>query len=442
MALKAVGLLSAMAQSGCPIPAAPGSVLPWMDHWVVSLGDEQSLEHDLSTFAAHLSRWGEALALAGPRTMVLLDELGSGTDPVEGAALGQSVLERLAETDTLGLITTHLGTLKGFAADTAGMKNASMVFDGAGGRPTYRMAVGVPGESHALDMARHLGFPPERVARAEALLPREERDLRKLLGELAEERDRLSVARDQAEAMGAEAGRLADDHRQRLERILQERAGIRARAARQGREILRRAEERVRQAERAAREGEVGQARDLVREQAKLARLEEVVPRRQEGGGGVPDHVETGKRYWAEALGREVEVVRGPDAGGRVLVVQGNVRVELPLNTLRKLGKGAPEPDTVPRQAVRVSVPETDSVSPEIHLRGLRADEAISELDKALDRAMLAGLEELRVVHGKGTGALRAAVLEFCRGHAAVRSVRTGEQGEGGAGVTVVRLEG
>ncbi len=192
-----------MAQSGCLIPADPECELPWVDRWVVSLGDEQSLAADLSTFGAHLQRWGEALREAGPRTFVLLDELGSGTDPAEGAALAQSVLERLLEKHAMGLVTTHLGSLKGFAASAEGVKNASMVFDPDTRRPTYRLIVGVPGKSHALEMARRLGFPEERVARAEALLPQEERDVSRLLDELTDERRKLAAAREEAERAAA-----------------------------------------------------------------------------------------------------------------------------------------------------------------------------------------------------------------------------------------------
>jgi DNA mismatch repair protein MutS2 len=445
VALKGVGLMSAMAQAGCLIPADPGCVLPWAERWTVSLGDEQSLDMDLSTFAAHLARWGEALEAAGPRTLVLLDELGSGTDPAEGAALAQSVLERLAEAKSLGLVTTHLGVLKGFAAAAEGIRNASMAFDPETRRPTYTLAVGIPGESHALEMARRLGFPEERVARAEALLPTEERDVKRLLAELAEERRRLGEARAEVESLRREAARAEAEQKERLARLLEERSQVRAKAARQAREILRRAEETLRRVQVDARSGgrrEAVNRRELAREQARLARLE--TPSRPKRGGRAPGTVREGERYWSEDLGREVEVARGADASGRVLVIQGNVKVELPAASLRTLEDRPPadaEAPPPPRRPV-TGVPETESVPIEVDLRGLRVDEALERLDHALDRALLAGLKELRVIHGKGTGALREAVREFTRTHGGVASARVADQWEGGTGATVIELEG
>ncbi len=447
VALMTVGLLSVMAQAGCLVPADPGCVFPWTERWVVSLGDEQSLDMDLSTFGAHLGRWGEALRAAGPGTLVLLDELGSGTDPQEGAALARSVLERLVERGTLGLVTTHLGTLKGYAAETPGIRNASMVFDGGTHRPTYRLAVGIPGESHALEMARSLGFPEERVARAEALLPREERDVKALLAQLEAERKGLAEARAGAEDLLREARRLEEETRGRLARLLEERASVRAKAARQAREILRRAEETLRRADAAARgrsrRREAPTRQELAGEQARLARLE--APPRPRPRGRVPEEVRAGDRYWAESLGREVEVVRPPDGSGRVLVVQGGLRVELPVAGLRvpeePAAAAAPSEASGGRQPAAV-LPETGSVPIEVDLRGLRVDEALDKLDRALDQAVLAGLQELRIIHGKGTGALRQAVGEFVRNHGAVASAKTADQWEGGTGATVVRLEG
>ena len=446
VALKTVGLLSVMAQSGCFIPAGAGSMLPWVRNWAVSLGDEQSLEQDLSTFGAHLRRWAEALALAGPGTLVLLDELGSGTDPTEGAALAQSVLEGLLDAGAMGLVTTHLGTLKGFAASTGGIRNASMIFDAATRSPAYTLAVGVPGESHALEMARHLGFPGERVARAEALLPREERDMRRLLADLREERARIGAReRELAERIAA-GERVEAERRQGLLRFLEDRAELRSRAARQAREIVRRAEELLRSAERDAAEGrrsaELGR-KALAREHERLSRLEtEPRPRVK---GTAPEEIRAGDHLWALSLGREVEVVREPDSSGRVVVEAEGVRVTLPRETLQiPGGEGMPSAGTGSARAAlreRTAIPEAVDAAVEIDLRGLRVEESLSRLESALDQAMLAGLKRLRVIHGKGTGALREAVQEYCRTHDAVSDAQIAEQWEGGTGVTVITLK-
>ena len=439
VALKCVGLMSLMAQCGCPVPADPGCRLPWVENWVVDVGDEQSLEQDLSTFGAHLRRWGAALAGAGPKTLVLLDELGSGTDPTEGAALAQSVLERLAEAGGLGVVTTHLGSLKGFAAEAEGVENASMVFDPESRKPTYRLLIGVPGESHALDMARTLGFPEERVRRAEDLVPTAERDVKKLLADLEHERRVLRETRASLDAERSAAAADREEAAGRLRRILDERARLRAQAARRAREILRRAEEQAKQLQRQGRAGERTARKELAREQARLARLETASPPARTGK--VPDRVRRGERYWAEGLGRSVEVLRGPDDQGRVQVGYGGIRVELPVASLR-VSEGGPAPEERPTAPAPVAgSPDVDAVSPEVDLRGLRADEALARLDQAVDRGLLAGIKELRVIHGKGTGALQKVVEEYGRRQPAVKQFRVGERWEGGSGATVLVLE-
>lgn len=443
VALKTLGLLSALAQTGCFVPAGPGTEFPWIRRWVVSLGDEQSLEQDLSTFAAHLGRWGEALAEAGPETLILLDELGSGTDPLEGAALAQSVLERLVEARAVGLVTTHLGSLKGFAASLEGIQNASMVFDGETREPTFHLRVGIPGESHALDMARRLGFPEERVARAEALLPREERDVKELLQSLERERSRMASAREDLDRTLEAAEKAREEHQEKLGRLLEERAELRARAARQAREILRQAEETLKQAEKTARKErktrppELERAR-LVREQARLGRL--AAPR-QRPQGREPDRIRAGDVLWAPALGRKVEVVREMDGSGNVWVLSNGVRVSLPAKSLRVSEKTESVSETETPRPAQMR-PGAEDVSSDLDLRGLRVDECLEKLDRALDRALLSGLKEIRVIHGKGTGALKEAVESFCRTHSAVHGIRTAPDWQGGAGATLVELEG
>ncbi|NNF05381.1 MAG: hypothetical protein HKN21_01340, partial [Candidatus Eisenbacteria bacterium] len=271
VALKCIGLLTAMAQCGCLIPADPGCVLPWLNHWVVDLGDEQSLENDLSTFGAHVKTWGEAIKKAGPRTLVLLDELGSGTDPGEGTALAQSVLEKLVESGGLAIVSTHLSGLKGFAAESEGIENASMRFDPETVHPTFRLEMGVPGESHAIDMARRLGFPEEQVQRAEALLPKQERDLKKLLDDLNLGQRKVREKERELDGLLAEAEADRQKARQKLQRFLDERQELRARAARQARSLLQRAEQDAKQTRGPKQKVDLQVIR---KEQARLARLE------------------------------------------------------------------------------------------------------------------------------------------------------------------------
>jgi DNA mismatch repair protein MutS2 len=304
------------------------------------------------------------------------------------------------------------------------------------------MAVGIPGESHAMDMARSLGFPEERVARAEALLPEEERDLKRLLADLEEERARIAETRASLEARLAEAESTAAEHRERLERLLEERTALRARAARQARELLRRAEETLKEVERSARRNRPPAGVDrkaLAREQVHLARLE--APRPARGEGTAPERVVAGEDYWAPVLGRAVRAVRIVEGSDTVLVESRGMRVTLPVASLRVLeGRDAPAAEPAPQPVI--VRPEAVEAATEVSLRGLRVDEAMERLERALDQALLAGLKELRVIHGKGTGTLRRAVEEFCRKHAAVKGTRIADQWQGGTGATVIELEG
>jgi len=385
------------------------------------------------------------------------------------------------------VVTTHLGALKGFAAATTGIQNASMVFDSETRQPTYTLLAGIPGDSHALDMARRLGFPEERVERARALLPQGERDVKDLLGDLRREREALLAARREAEASLAAAREAEAEAKGRLQKFLDDRAELRARAARQAREILRRAEDQVKEARKEERKTSAGDdpARrrahqaEAKRERERLGRLE---TRRRRAAGAVPDQVNPGEAYWAETLEREVRILRGADGGGRALVATGALKVELPVATLRTLshepaartggeasqerahangsrgttgpdrgsaepgqgkadpGPGKAEPAPIKRRAV-TGIPDVDGVKPEVDLRGMRAEQARSVLEQAVDRALLAGLHELRVIHGKGTGALESVVAEYCRSQPAVKAFRLGEPHEGGSGATVIRLE-
>jgi DNA mismatch repair protein MutS2 len=280
------------------------------------------------------------------------------------------------------------------------------------------------------------------VARAEALLPTEIRDVRRLLEEVAEERTKIAALRDAAERARAEAERLREERREKLSRLLEERGRYRTRAAEEARALVRRAEETLRQVEREARERRrvtsVSRG-DLARQSAELAR--KAAPRPRPVGGSPPAEVRPGERYWAVDLEREVEVLRAGDAAGRVQVLQNGLRIELAVSALRTLvrSEGGEAAETAPR--ARATLPEVEAMSPEVDLRGLRADEALDAVDRAIDRALLAGLHELRLIHGKGTGALRAAVTEHCRRHPLVRETRLADQSRGGLGATEITLE-
>ena len=403
--LKAVGLVAALVQAGIVPPVGPGTVLPVFSRLVADVGDRQSIAESLSTFSAHLAVLREALAAAGPRTLVLLDEAGSGTDPAEGAALAASALRFLVDAGCRVVVTTHLGRLKELANESPAVVNGSLQFDGDRLEPTYRLLVGVPGRSYGLVMARRLAVPDAVVANAEARLSVGERRMDEILAELEAQRRVLDARAADLDAATAvlrrDAERVAVRERdldgQETAVRLAERDGER-RAREQARAYLLEARKRV--------EAALGQARAAVDEAtAREARR----------------LVEEGVRDEADAL-RQLEEA----TGWRVV----------------RRGAGRGERDAVaasPAPALPASHASLDA-STEVDLRGLRADEAQITLQQALDAAIVSDLPVLHVIHGKGTGVLRQVADEVLRTDRRVTAHRLAPPELGGAGVTIADL--
>jgi len=442
--LKTVGLAVAMAHAALPVPAAEGSRVPPVDHVVVDLGDEQSVDQGLSTFAAHLSRLREMDGVAGPRSLLLADELGAGTDPEEGAALGRALVERFAARGAWGVLTTHLGSLKRVAGEVEGVVNGSLEFDLETLTPCYRFRAGVPGASHALSVAARLGFPPEVLERAGALTSEESRALERLLAELGEalsaageERVALAAARREAEEQSAR-------HREAAEGARRELAGMRRRLTGESEALLARARELwqdlQREARRAEKSREAAQAlgereRALERETADLARR--VAPEAGPDPGAPPAEIAVGRRVRVADLGIDAEIGSLPDAEGRLTLKRGSWSIQSHVSKLREAGPSE-GPTERPIPATYEPAPEAPRL--EVDLRGMEPEEALREVDLALDRALLANFGELRIIHGIGKGVLKSAVERHLRSHPQVESQRMGEGREGGRGVTVARL--
>lgn len=442
--LKAVGLIAAMAQSGLPVPVGPGSAVVLFDDVFADVGDEQSIEASLSTFSAHLRNIGEILVRATSRSLVLLDELGSGTDPLEGAALGGAVVEALTRRGVTAVATTHLGALKELAQEVPGVVNASLQFDAERLAPTYHLIKGIPGRSYGLRIARRLGLPDDVLANAEARVPRVERDVNALL-ETLELRD-AELSRREAEVTESLAA--SRDHAHRLaerEDGLRKREVAFEREARQDtRRYLLDARHEVERAIRELKEQAVADAEEAVKDarqrverlaeshRARLAELE--APSYSSGTARVTGAVAPGMLVLVHPMGGKVGRVvehRGDD----VLVVLGNVKMTFPLAGL------SPAPATAAPSAPMVRGDLPDEVAPtEIDLRGLRAIEVDEVFMQALDAAIRADLKSLRVIHGKGTGALRERVTEMLRKDTRVRGFHVAPWNEGGAGVTLVDL--
>jgi DNA mismatch repair protein MutS2 len=452
--LKSLGLFAAMAQSGIPVPVGRGSRLAIFDEVYADVGDEQSISSSLSTFSAHVRNLAEVLHFATGESLVLIDELGSGTDPVEGAALGGAILESLTRRGSLSVATTHLGALKDLAAEVPGVVNASLQFDSVALAPTYRLIKGIPGRSYGLSIARRLELPDEVLDRAEARLPTGERDVNALLGELEAREQRLTEAEKEAAAIGEDvrsrARRVADRERAVKERERNAERDARKEARRvllDARDEVERTIRDLRQAAADAAEEAAREARrrveQLAADEAKaIAALDEAAAEASRRKPGQYDpsvssgDVNEGDFVSVPSIGgRTARLIefRGDDA----IVAMGSVKVTVPRASLERAAP--PESGERIQVAIRGDVPELH-VSSEVDLRGMRAAEVDELVMRSVDSAVRADLKTLRFIHGKGTGALRERVAEMLRKESRVSSFRLGAWNEGGTGVTVVEL--
>ncbi|MGC9333206.1 MAG: endonuclease MutS2, partial [Anaerolineae bacterium] len=431
VSLKTVGLMAAMAQSGLHLPVAEGSALSVFDGIYADIGDEQSIEQSLSTFSSHLTNITGILREADDRSLVLLDELGAGTDPVEGSALARAILSHLLARQLTALVATHYSELKVFAHMTPGVENASVEFDLETLSPTYHMQIGLPGRSNAFAIAERLGLPRSIVETARALVSPDELEAESLLAEIQEAHRAATAARD--EALLAQQ-RAADEERRltsRLTAIEAERAAILGEARTEARRLLDEIREEVEELRSdmsdqpdVATLGEqwLAQARERLAE-----REEALVPPPSSPGPeetALPGEISVGDLVFVHGLSTTGEVTALEDDVAEVQVGHFGVRVKLEDLERRSRRKAEKLEPATPTPAAHRAV-ET-----ELDLRGMRVEEVLPRLEKYLDDAFLAGMPFVRIVHGKGTGTLRQAVREELRDHPLVKSHRAGAQGE------------
>jgi DNA mismatch repair protein MutS2 len=446
--LKAVGLISLLAQSGIIPPVESGSRLPVFRSVFADIGDEQSIEASLSTFSAHLKNLGEALAGADWESLVLTDEIGSGTDPVEGGALARAVLVEFTRRACFTVATTHLGQLKLLATEERGIINASLQFDAERLQPTYRLVKGMPGRSYGLAIARRLGLPEGVLATAEQSLPEGERDVARLLLELEAKEQHLDAATTQAEARLRETEALRERLDEAEQDLKRREKDAERRARQQARDLLLKARAEVEEAIRAVRDAGDAAALDEAaraarrrveeaasRQREKTPREKRPEPRRSAKAAEVP--LEAGVRVKIGSLGRTGVVVELRD--GKAMVEAGSLRMLLPTDDLSPLPPGDQQPEKRGAPAGGRYVHESDA-HPEVDLRGLRPDELDARLGRALDSAILANLPSFRIIHGKGTGVLRERVQQMLKADPRIVTFRPGDHFEGGTGVTVVEF--
>ncbi|NPV52045.1 MAG: endonuclease MutS2 [Firmicutes bacterium] len=503
--LKTIGLLTLMAQAGLHVPADYGTTLAVFSQVFADIGDEQSIEQSLSTFSSHMTHIVRILREAGDNSLVLLDELGAGTDPQEGAALAMAILEYLHDRNARTVATTHYSELKTFAYRRDGVRNASVEFDDITLRPTYRLLIGLPGRSNAFAIASRLGLPDEVIARARSMMAPDATRVEDMIADIAENMRSSELQRRDAEALRVRAEQLKREHEEEARRVREKRAEIIEKAREEARQILRKARLQAEETIRAVRELErkaslAGKARteleDAIREireglenasgelldgeEAYLAPADgdwQQGAAQGDGAGDMglplspddPDDARAGVVVFVPRFKQQGCIVAGPNARGEVQVQIGVVKVMLPMGELLKVadtGHAATAPAGLLTPATRgphaqrqsqaqaqaqdqiqvragvdqISREKAREIATELDLRGLRVEDALERVDKYLDDAILAGLPRARIIHGKGTGALRQAVREYLKNHSGVAGFRFGEAGEGGDGVTVVSL--
>ncbi len=446
VALKTIGLLTLMAQAGMPIPASEESYIPIFDGVFADIGDEQSIEQTLSTFSWHMGNIVRILRSSTEKGLVLLDELGTSTDPNEGAALARAILLHFLPRGTMVVATTHYRELKVFAHTTPGLRNASLDFDPATLAPTYHLTMGVPGGSNALAIASQLGLSPEIIDSAREMMAKGTQDIEMLLADLVSEKQRIENLRNGLEKEKEAAEGLRNHWQNEVQRLQQqernmlreERDKLAEETAQLQREV-RRASSELKKATSQENIERAEKALAAMREQLKS--MSSKIKARRSGLIGEQaeaSEVGIGDRVWLTDIGLWATVLAVREEDGQIDVQVGHTKLRMNLDDAEKLkppaGKVLPEPPKV-RRKLSTRVP-----SLELDLRGKRADEVAPELDRYLNDASLASLSQVRIIHGFGTGTVRQIVRDMLASHPLVKSFRPGERGEGGDGVTVVKL--
>lgn len=444
--LKTAGLLVLMAQSGLHVPAEEGTRLGVFRRVFADIGDEQSIEQSLSTFSSHMTNIVDIVKKAGQDSLVLLDELGAGTDPAEGAALAQSILEKLHNAGARTIATTHYSELKNFAYARERVENASVEFDVATLRPTYRLLTGKPGRSNAFEIATRLGLPEDMVARAREFLTDEQIQVGELMSSLEKAQQEAEAGREEARRLAEEAAALKDKRQRMFDELAAKREAILARAGEEARVLVKEARAEAEAAVKALREqlaADAARARESAIQEAreKLGAIQRKVSRSvppKALPGKAPAELRPGEEVFLPKFNQSGYVLSPPGPSGEVQVQVGIIKMNVPLKELRRAEKPKKHQDR--SELAGVLLGKAREISTELDLRGEYADEALLRVEKYLDDACLAGLSRVCLIHGKGTGSLRAAIHKQLKGHRRVKSFRMGEHGEGGFGVTVVEL--
>lgn len=449
--LKTAGLLSMMAASGLHIPASSESIIPVFEDIFADIGDEQSIEQSLSTFSSHMNNIVNIVDRAGPGCLVLLDELGAGTDPTEGAALAIAVLEKLRANGALIFATTHYTELKKYAISTAGVQNASMEFDVETLSPTYRLTIGIPGKSNAFEISRKLGLSESIIDKARELLEGRDIEFEDVIAALEDDRKRAEEERDQAIALNIAMKKQKQELEQREAEIKQKKSEILAKAREEAREIVREAKDTTREVQKELRElnriDSIAERNKVFDEgRRKLRNLEgryrEKTVKQVNNKPVKASDLKTGNRVKVLSLDQNGEIMTLPDDKGNMTVQMGILKATVNIKDIMlidevKKQKASPKK----RNYSSMYQAKAMNMSTTINVRGQNLDDAVMNVDKYLDDAFMAGLKEVTVIHGRGEGILRTGLQQMMKRHKHVKAFRKGAYNEGGDGVTIVQLK-
>ncbi len=453
--LKTLGLFQLMAQSGLHLPCDEGSSVTVCSNILVDIGDEQSIEQSLSTFSSHMVNIVSFMNDVNSRSLVLFDELGVGTDPVEGAALAVSIIDHVRSKGAMCGATTHYAELKAYALDTPGVCNASCEFDVETLKPTYKLIIGTPGKSNAFAISEKLGLSRRIIDRAEHYISSDNRRFEDIIGQLEQSRMEMERNREETEAMRADYERFKIEAERQIKERLKEsekelekarqKAVAMVTSAKASSDFIMEQMDKVRKAKDSERLGsELDSARRAVREhmRANSDKFDPVEKPKQDEHYVLPRKLKKGDLVTIMTIGTDATLMEDPDKSGNVRVQAGILQTRVNIKDLRL----KEEPVTVTSgekkmKASSYTVSRSTSFRDEIDLRGMTGDEAWLAVDKYLDEATLAGIHSVRLIHGKGTGALKTALWKFLKGDRRISTFRIGQWGEGDGGVTVVELK-
>lgn len=453
--LKTIGLFTLMGQSGLHIPAQDRSELAVFHEVFADIGDEQSIEQSLSTFSSHMTNIIEILKHVTLDSLVLFDELGAGTDPTEGAALAMAILESLHAKKIRTVATTHYSELKVYALSTEGVENASCEFNVETLRPTYKLLIGIPGKSNAFAISKRLGLSDDIIQEAKALLEQEDIRFEDLITDLEIHKKTVELEKEKAEKLRKEAQQIKSVVEDKREKVEGQREKILKEAREEARKILQQAkdeaDETVKKINRILRENQKGiDQKEIEESRSKLReRLGNVETELAKGvlqnkqTGDAPQTVKLGQQVFVATFNQTGTVLTEPDSKGEIMVQMGIMKMKVNIKNISIIQDQSTKKKSERRRtgSGKVKTDKSMNASTELDVRGKTVEEALGEIDKYLDDAYLANLKQVTIIHGKGTGALRAAIQKYLRRNQHVESYRLGKYGEGESGVTVIELK-